>query len=557
MTTLARRRALALFPFLILLLVGCAGTDNRQASTGTFPVAPEIQPNVDFWRHVYGVWSRKQVAFHDEQYMGIVYEVSDVPGASGGSYSSQQRRNVQAKKAWYKSRLATLERKVSRGDSLSRDERALYDKIVDGGGKHALIGASDRVRSQRGIREKFRRGLEISGRYDDTFRDIFRSRGLPEDLAYLPHVESSFQVNARSGVGAAGIWQFMPATGRVYGMTVNHAVDDRLDPVIAAEGAAGYLGSAYSKLGSWPLAVTSYNHGQGGMAKAKAIYGNDFGAIATRYKGPYFGFSSRNFYAQFVAAREVAGNPKKYFPEGVHYEKPLSHHRLVLRASMPAHHVASHYGVSTHRLAGLNLHWRDSALSGRANLPAGTTVWLPDGALDRVAGQPSYAPAMVARSEPKARPTASMGDALARAQLAPKAKAKPAAELKVARAEPAPKVKAKAKSSAAPKIARSEPAPKVQAKSKVSAAPKIARSEPAPKAQAKSKVSAGPKIARAEPGAKSKSSKAVSHHVVQPNETLYRVAVRYDISVQELKRLNKIKSDNNTIRPGQKLRVSS
>jgi len=522
---------LALFPFLVLLLAGCAGNNERYTSTGTFPVAPEVQPNVDFWRHVYGVWSRKQVAFHDDQYMGIIYEVSDMPGAGGGSDSSQQRQYVKAKEAWYKSRLATLERKVSRGDSLSRDERALYDKIIEGGGKHALIGSSDRVRSQRGIREKFRRGLEISGRYDEAFRDIFRSRGLPEDLAYLPHVESSFQVDARSSVGAAGIWQFMPATGRIYGMTVNHAVDDRLDPVIAAEGAASYLGSAYSKLGSWPLAITSYNHGQGGMAKAKAIYGNDFGAIATHYKGPYFGFSSRNFYAQFVAAREVASNPKKYFSDGVRYEAPLSRDRLVLRASMPAHHVATHYGVATSRLAGLNLHWRDSAVSGRASLPAGTTVWLPDGALNRVAGQPTYSPTMVARAEPKTRPTASMAEALARAEPKPKAKVNTAAaEPTIARAE----TKAKPKASETPKIARSD-----SSKAKASTAPTVARSEPARRTS------------------KSGATTAVSHHVVQPNETLYRVAVRYDLSVAELKRLNKIKSDDNMIRPGQKLRVSS
>ncbi len=506
MNAQARRRALALFPLLVLLLNGCAGTGDHgrsYESTGTFPVAPEIQPNVDFWRKVYGVWGRGQVAFHDDEYMGVIYEVADLPGYTGSGYSSDQRHYIAAKEAWYAGRLKSLEQKVRRGDSLSRDERALQDKLVDAGGKGAIYGASERVRAQRGIREKFRRGLEISGRYDETFREIFRSRGLPEDLAYLPHVESSFQVNARSGVGAAGIWQFMPATGRVYGMTVSHAVDDRLDPVVAAEGAASYLGSAHAKLRSWPLAITSYNHGQGGMANAKAIYGTDFGAIATRYKGPYFGFSSRNFYAQFLAAREVAGNPKKYFPEGVNYQSPQSRDRVVLRSTMPAHHVANHYGVSTYRLADLNLHWRDSAVSGRAPLPAGTTVWLPDGTLSRVAEQPRpvYTPTIVASVKKDAKPTASMAEALSlverKAKRQARVEAKPKAEVKVARAErPAKKTKA----------------------------------VPA---------------------------KASRHHVVKPKETLYRVATQYDLSVEELRKLNRMKPDDNTIRPGQKLRISS
>ena len=643
MSMQARRLAVALFSCLLAVLIaGCSGKSNQKSADhrpspqkyagvagGTFPVAPEIASNVDFWRHVYGEWSRNQVAIHDDFYLGAIYEVSALPAGD--------QHVVRAKKAWYASRLKDLERKVRSGQSLSRDERALQQKLVAAGGTRALYGASERVRAQRGIREKFRRGLEISGRYDDAFRKVFRSRGLPEDLAYLPHVESSFQVSARSSVGAAGVWQFMPATGRVYGMTVNHAVDDRLDPVVAAEGAASYLGSAYRKLGSWPLAITSYNHGQGGMAKARAIYGNNFGAIATRYQGPSFKFDSRNFYAQFVAAREVASNPRRYFPEGVRYEAPISHDRLILPASMPAHHVASRYGVSTQHLAGLNRHLRDRALSGSASLPAGTTVWLPDGTLDRVKGRPYAEPAMIARAEPRTRPTASMAEGLAQAEIKPRpkavveiepkalyetqiasagtnarpepkvvraepkpraaakskpaaeqmvasvnpksktgAKAKPAEEPKVARAEPKPKAqakskaaaeqkvasvkpktKAKAKSAEEPKVARVEP--KAKAKSKPAAEPKVVRSEPAPKVQSKGKTKPAeePKVARSEPAGKSKTTKAVGQHVVKPNETLYRVATNHGISVDQLKKLNKLKPDDNTIRPGQKLRVGS
>ncbi|MFM8342052.1 MAG: lytic transglycosylase, partial [Methylomonas sp.] len=80
---------------------------------------------------------------------------------------------------------------------------------------------------------------------------------------------------------------------------------------------------AYGKLGDWPAAVTSYNHGIGGMKRAQNTVGNDFNRIVDNYDGPAFGFASRNYYAQFLAAREIAANPNQYFREGVSYEAPV------------------------------------------------------------------------------------------------------------------------------------------------------------------------------------------------------------------------------------------
>ena len=263
----------------------------------------------------------------------------------------------------------------------------------------------------------------------------------------------------------------MPATGRIYGMTVNRTIDERLDPILAANAAARYLGDAHRKLGTWPLAITSYNHGQGGMANAKRMHGDDIGRIVHDYKGRYFGFSSRNFYASFMAAREVAGNPDRYFPEGVAFEPPEAHDRLVLHRAMPARRVASHYGLSVYKLEDMNLAWRKAVTRHGAKLPSGSTVWLPQGSLKRVAGLPTPAPVRVARAESRPAPVVA-------AVAKPAKKAKPAA------------------------------------------------------------------------------SSAAKTHVVKPNETLYRVALRYDLSIQELKRLNRMNKDDDTIRAGQRLRVS-
>lgn len=479
---------------LILFLVGCAGNGDKRetakvlhdyGNSTTFPVPPEIQSNVDFWRHVYGVWSRGEVALHDQEHMGVIYEVVRIPGPIQAGYSTSQKAWLDSRTSYHRSRVKLLEEQLRAGQTLSPSDRELLAKFEQDGGAAAIYGASERIRAQRGLRERFKRGLEISGRYDPAFREIMRSHGVPEDLAYLPHVESSFQTNAKSSVGAGGVWQFMPATGKMY-MTVNDTIDERYDPILAADGAARYLAKAHQKLNSWPLAITSYNHGQGGMANAKAQYGNDIGRIVKQYKGASFGFASRNFYSEFVAAREVASHPERYFTEGFQREQPWPHDRLVLRNSMPATHVAQHYGTSTARLADLNLHWSSNAREGRASLPAGCTIWLPAGSMQRVAHQPSPVTVMMARAEPKAAPT-SMQTLVA---MTPAAVSKPI-------------------------IAKVE--------------------RPAPK----------PAAARV----------PVRYHVVQPQETLYRVAMQNGLSVDELRRLNKMRPDENHIQTGQKLKV--
>lgn len=387
-----RRPAAGLLALLPLLwLAGCGGDGGERADGGraavrnenfsqnaTFPLPPGLEPKVGFWRKVYAVWGRGQVAIHDDRHMNLVYEVANLPGPIEDSYTPAQKEFVEALKARWSDRLRLLQDRVVRAQTLDNQDRALKEKITTYAGTAALFGAADRVRSQRGVRERFRRGLEISGRFDAAFRDAFRRHGMPEDLAFLPHVESSFQLHARSSVGAAGVWQFMPSTARQF-MVVDRAMDQRLDPIISADGAARYLKSAYGKLHTWPLALTSYNHGVGGMLKAKATFGSDFARIVHEYKGEYFGFASRNFYAEFLAARHVALNAAKYFPEGLRYEPPWDANAVTLPAAMTAQQIAARYGVSVGTLISLNRAWLDPVKAGTLPVPAGTKVWVPRG----------------------------------------------------------------------------------------------------------------------------------------------------------------------------------
>ena len=288
-----------------------ARVPQEPAPSGDFMHPAELEPQVDFWRRVYATWSLSEAAIHDDRYLDVVYEVVQIPGEVGASLNPGQKQWLKDRREDWKLRLSALQDKVAARQPLDRDDRELL-ALLDGG---KLAGAAERVRSQRGQRERFLRGLEISQRYERDFRRIFRNAGLPEDLAYLPHVESSFQAAAKSSAGAAGIWQFTRAAAARY-MTVNDAVDERLDPIAAARGAARYLSDAYDRLGSWPLALTSYNHGMTGMARAKSIHGDDLVRIIAEYDHPQFGFASRNFYAEFLAARDIARQPGRYFSQG-------------------------------------------------------------------------------------------------------------------------------------------------------------------------------------------------------------------------------------------------
>ena len=388
-----------ILPILVALLPWTAAPATAPGTV--FPCSDTMREGVDFWKNVWTRWTLEQVELHDTDHPSIVYEVFELPPPAGEVYTDEQREYVKGRREALEARLAAIENKVASAAPLADDEKELALKIADAAGTGGIMGASQRVRSQRGLRERFRRGLEISGRYHDAFVAVFRDAGLPEGLADLPHVESSFQVAARSSAGAVGVWQFTRGAARRF-MRLTPGLDERLDPVAAARGAARYLKTAYDELGSWPLAITSYNHGIEGMRAARDRFGTDFARILSEYDGRTFGFASKNFYKEFLAAREVASDQAAYFPEGLVPEAPLMHDRVTIDRPTQAVRVASRYGVPLHGLAAINPAWTTRALRGSSPLPAGTEVWLPEGTLDRIAnsGKKSRAAIKSAVGEP-------------------------------------------------------------------------------------------------------------------------------------------------------------
>src|SRR5262245_25393570 len=152
--------------------------------------------------------------------------------------------------------------------------------------------------------------LERSTRYLTMIREVLRSRGLPEELAFTAMIESGYNPLAVSRVGAKGLWQFMAATARRYGLRVDHWVDERLDPEKSTVAAASYLRDLHTQFGSWNLAQAAYNAGE--VAVAKAIRGtqsNDFWVLA---RSNFLRRETKEFVPQIHAATVIGREPARY-----------------------------------------------------------------------------------------------------------------------------------------------------------------------------------------------------------------------------------------------------
>ena len=272
-----------------------------------FPQPPALDRDVNFWIRVYTEIGTNAGFLHDQYNLGVVYETLQF----GSDTTARQReRMVEAARV---RTIAALKRIAHATGTLSPEDQHIRDMWGEAGTPARLLSAVEDVRFQLGQADRFRDGLLRAGLWQQHIVETLASLDMPQELAVLPHVESSFNAAAYSKAGAAGLWQFMRSTGRRY-MRIDSAVDDRMDPFRATEAAAQLLSFNYRVLGTWPLALTAYNHGAGGMRRAKDQVGSDdIVMILRNYHSPSFGFASRNYYVSFLAALTVDRNPEKYF----------------------------------------------------------------------------------------------------------------------------------------------------------------------------------------------------------------------------------------------------
>lgn len=337
-----------------------------------FPLYPEIRPNVEFWQQIYSRYYSTQGLLHDSYDLEIVYTVLEVENSWDNAARQRSRRTISAAREHYRNILLHL---ADGGAPRNPEERRVLALFGPESSVESLRRAAGNIRFQRGMRDRFREGVIRSGAYLGQIKQILREHGLPEDLAYLPHVESSFNYEAYSRLGAAGIWQFMPATGRQY-LAIDYVLDERRDPIRASHAAARLLRDNHRRLGDWPLAITAYNHGASGMARAKARHGS-YPNIFREYDGNRFGFASRNFYAEFLAARQVARNAERYFGPLQREPERLSH-EIELPGYLPLSELARHLQLDLVTLRRYNPGLREPVFRGEKYLPRGYRLRVPD-----------------------------------------------------------------------------------------------------------------------------------------------------------------------------------
>ena len=308
-----------------------------------FPRPATIEPNVKFWVDVFTGYGERDFVIHDREHVWRTYQVMHIPGDG-----TPPREEVDSINDYLKDKYANILNRLASGQQPANFEERRVADLFKGESPAAYAVAAQNLRVQQGMRERFREGLLRSRYYRPTMERIFRSVSLPPELVTLAEVESGFESRAKSCAGAVGIWQFTRGTGKEY-MRITRYHDDRLNPITETEAAARLLRANYDTLGSWPLAITAYNYGTGGMAEASSEYHGDYERIVCNYSGSRFGFASKNYYPEFLAALQVHQYEDQYFPELKYAETPIP--PPVRTDFAPHHQFARHHLGGTHSLA--------------------------------------------------------------------------------------------------------------------------------------------------------------------------------------------------------------
>jgi len=188
------------------------------------------------------------------------------------------------------------------------------------------------------IREKFSTWLSRSGKYLELMKEILKEKNVPEEIVFLPLIESGFNPYAYSPARAAGYWQFIASTAKRYGLEINWWRDERRDPVKSTVAAASYLKDLYEMFGSWNLAMAAYNAGEGKILKALNKTNTDdyWSLLNTKH----IKRETKDYVPKFIAASLIANSPQNFGFDDLEFHKPLNYDLVTLKSPVDIEVIA-------------------------------------------------------------------------------------------------------------------------------------------------------------------------------------------------------------------------
>ncbi len=339
-----------------------------------FPVPPTVSQQARFWEAIFKRYPASSIVIHDALHPHIVIDIIDFKVfadrfKNGRPYNRREMDLViQRYMKRYQEALARLRKEgpsAVRAGAMEKRVHQVYSE--DKSALADMLAGKVQLRAQRGLADDFKIAVTRAKKYLPYMEKTFREKGLPVDLTRIVFVESMFNVNAVSKVGASGIWQFMPETAHHF-LVLNPFVDERNSPFKATQAAAKLLQQNFDLLKNWPLAVTAYNHGTAGIQRAvKNLKTRDLDQIIRSFRSPTFGFASRNYYGEFIAARNV------YNAHYYHYEdksaNPLNVRHIRLPKRMTISQVIEMTNLSADTIQKYNQCLKASAFSKHRDTP--------------------------------------------------------------------------------------------------------------------------------------------------------------------------------------------
>ncbi len=367
--------------------------DPSNKISQTFEVPDSIKTRVNFWFEIYTAFTTKQHVIHHSAYPWLVYDIVDTSHIFK-KYKNKFKAKKEAKKLVrkHKNDIRKILNKLARlkkFTKLNKKEFAILKQIqtIDKNFKKQLWIARKKVRSQNGLKDHFTVGLENSHLYEPFLNEIFKRKGIPQEITALPLLESNFDVEARSKVGASGIWQIMKPTGRQYGI-VNRNFDERNSPYKATLIAAKLLNFNYGQFKNWPLAITAYNNGAGNLRRAmRRAKTKDPFVLINNHKRGAFGFASSNFYASFLAALYVKSYADDIFK--IKQPKPLVLEKIKIKRSTSFRYIVHKTGLSLKKIKEINLDLRRRVKLSTI-VPRNFTLYLPKGSSKKLLDKNIY-----------------------------------------------------------------------------------------------------------------------------------------------------------------------